>query len=195
MTERWTPWRSADGSDRVALELALRPVASLTRVLRLGPSPASDVAFLILSRTDEQPGWAADAMSAAALGNGHLHACVAVRAEELRELPNRHRFPTVGLLLDIGDDRVPFDAFADERVEGVRFSRSFVQGALGTLRLRCVLDAMLGLARQLGLPTLGPTVHGDGTLQIRSLFDYTPLRDSHVRPGASMSVPDFELSR
>jgi hypothetical protein len=62
----------------------------------------------------------------------------------------------VGLLLDDVDDMTPPIDVVNEAIEAIRFAPRFVAKASRHLRSECVLDALLGLARNAGLATLGP---------------------------------------
>lgn len=78
-----------------------------------------------------------------------------------------------GYLLDKVNANTPLAHIADDSIEAVRFDPAFAHCAANHLRSRCVLEAMLALTRDLGLPTLGPampTSEESPTLA----FDYFP---------------------
>ena len=62
----------------------------------------------------------------------------------------------VGLVLDDIDIDTPSSAMVHSAIEAVRFRRSFVTDATHRARVGCALEAMLGLARNLGVATMGP---------------------------------------
>ena len=62
----------------------------------------------------------------------------------------------LGLLLDDVDDMTPPIDVVNEAIEAIRFAPRFVAKASRHLRSESVLDALLVLARNVGLATLGP---------------------------------------
>jgi len=63
-----------------------------------------------------------------------------------------------GLLLDGVESSTPLGTLANDSIEVVRFDDRYVMRAMGHLRTGCVLEAMVGLIRNLGLCSLGPDV-------------------------------------
>jgi hypothetical protein len=81
----------------------------------------------------------------------------------------------VGLLLDEVDADMPLAEIVRDRIEAIRFSADFVARAGRSLRLGCALDAMLGLARNLGLCTLGGVAMPGRVSSVdNDDFDYVP---------------------
>jgi len=81
----------------------------------------------------------------------------------------------VGLMLDDVDIDTAYSDLIWDRLEAVRFSGPFVARAARDVRTGCALESMLGLAREIGLQTLGPgTDPKSAGLPGRSAFDYLP---------------------
>ncbi|MEP7301349.1 MAG: hypothetical protein ABI699_07455 [Caldimonas sp.] len=81
----------------------------------------------------------------------------------------------VGLILDDVRADTPLSSLACESIEAIRFSPEFVLAAGRSIRLGCVLGAMLGLARDLGLCTLGPAQKAnEGSPLPDPVFDFVP---------------------
>ena len=91
----------------------------------------------------------------------------------------------VGWMLDDIDVTTPWSEIVSNRIEAIRFCSDFVGRAGRNLRLRLVLEAMLLLARDLGLCSLGSDdVPSDG-LRGRAQFDYMPLPRARSMPVAA----------
>lgn len=83
-----------------------------------------------------------------------------------------------GFMVDGVDIDTPLSALVCERLEAVRFKPSFVTAAAHNLRQGCALEAMLGLARDMGLCSFGAhAVPGGASLVGRGEFDYLPFND------------------
>lgn len=81
----------------------------------------------------------------------------------------------VGLMLDDVDAHTPLADVVWDRIEAIRFGPDFVARAGRNMRLGFVLESMLGLARELGLCTLGANpVPGGARVAGRFEFDYLP---------------------
>lgn len=79
----------------------------------------------------------------------------------------------LGLMLDDATAETPPSHLIWDRIEAVRFCDDFVRAANGNLRLGYALELMLGLARDLGLCTLGSAGRpGDARVADRPNFDY-----------------------
>lgn len=105
----------------------------------------------------------------------------AMDAEFLRDMH-------VGIVLDQVDSNTPLSAVSADLIEAVRFEESFVQRASADARMACVLDAMLGLAHDLGLATLATTA----TRRRPSMaleFDYVSTTPPMSRRAASTAGP------
>jgi len=82
----------------------------------------------------------------------------------------------VGWMLDDIDETTPWAEIVSEHIEAIRFCPDFVARAGRNMRLGLVLEAMLLLARDLGLCALGShDVPGGGGDIGRMEFDYMPL--------------------
>ena len=83
----------------------------------------------------------------------------------------------IGIVLDFVDERTPLATVGAEGIEALRFDPQFVGRARRDGRLACILDAMLGLAHDLGIATLassGP----DALTPERFKFDYVSTHAS-----------------
>jgi hypothetical protein len=83
---------------------------------------------------------------------------VAIDAQSLDAIDGmRHVNEKLGFVLDRVNARTPLSSLSVEFVDAVRFDDDFVQRACTDVRSACVLDAMVKLAHDLGLPTLAST--------------------------------------
>jgi len=102
----------------------------------------------------------------------------------------------VGWMLDDIDATTPWSEIASERIEAIRFSPDFVSRAGRNLRLGLVLEAMLLLARDLGLCALGShEVPGGSGATRRAEFDYMPLPAARSMPPAVARDGPLKASR
>jgi len=101
------------------------------------------------------------------------HICLACDVDEAcHSAIDALRDSQVGLLLDDVDAETPLARLAEHPLEAIRFDRDFALRAGEDLRTSCVLIAMLGLARDLGLCVFGPEIASPFTEAIK--FDFTP---------------------
>jgi hypothetical protein len=115
----------------------------------------------------------AAAVDAAQAANLPSHICLAIGRSTLARLDREVRTGNgVGLLLDNVDGRTPLSEVMHEAVEAVRFDIAFTRKASQHLRSECILEAMLGLARNAGLCTLGPASWAGGPSSPALEFDY-----------------------
>jgi hypothetical protein len=116
------------------------------------------------------------AVTAANASRLNTRLCLAVDSSTLQHLDVRSlNSERVGLVLDNVDAETPLFSFVDESLEAVRFTPEFISRATRNLRLWCVLEAMLRLAKNLGLCTLGPVeaANEEGS-SIGPRFDFVP---------------------
>jgi hypothetical protein len=94
----------------------------------------------------------------------------------------------IGLMIDNVGLRTPCSDLIWDRIEAIRFNAEFVAYAARDVRTACALEAMLGLAREVGLRTLGFDAVPDGAgLSGRCDFDYLPVVAPKRGPSASRS--------
>jgi len=108
---------------------------------------------------------------------GGTRLCLAGTHSTLERL-GRNPFDSdrVGWMLDDIDVTTPWSEIVSEHIEAIRFCPDFVARAGRNMRLGLVLEAMLLLARDLGLCALGShDVPGGGGVIGRVEFDYMPL--------------------
>jgi hypothetical protein len=92
----------------------------------------------------------------------------------------------VGWMLDDIDETTPWAEIVSEHIEAIRFCPDFVARAGRNMRLGLVLEAMLLLARDLGLCALGShDVPGGGGDIGRMEFDYMPLPPARAMPAVA----------
>jgi len=97
------------------------------------------------------------AWATAQLAKSPVRICFAVDRSMLAAIGSRLSTDEhVGLLLDDVDDMTPPIDVVSEAIEAIRFAPRFVAKASRHLRSECVLDALLVLAKNVGLATLGP---------------------------------------
>ncbi len=100
------------------------------------------------------------------------HICLAIRASALPTwIGSWSSNDRVGLLLDDVDAGTPLSDVAIQTVEALRIAPAFGQDAQNHLRTACILDAILGLARGIGLCTFGST---ERSAEADYQFDYVP---------------------
>jgi hypothetical protein len=100
--------------------------------------------------------------------------CLAGGHDRLRRIEcTRSAYSDVGLLLDGVDAETPPAHLIWDRIEAARFQLDFIAAATRGFRLGCALEAMLGMAKSLGLCTLGEhSVPGGRIMQRSGGFDY-----------------------
>jgi hypothetical protein len=168
-------WSSSTSVATSGFELISAPLAAADVAAALRPLRARDVAggafLLVRLGTTDHHGVEVAVESAQELGL--IRICLAIDQATLervdcRLLGAKH----VGLLLDDVDAETPLSAFVRDAIEAVRFRDAFVGCASGRLRLDAALRAMLGLAHDLGLGTLGPASSQTGDPTAAQMFDY-----------------------
>ena len=181
MTAHWSvkPWTAVIGNPARAYELVSAPVRpqALRAVLAfLATAVPKESSFVVvrLARGDDLA--VREAIDAANESTLSSRLCFAVCRSTLqivhfKELDNDR----AGLMLDNVDAETPLTDIANDFIEAVRFDSEFVGRAHRNLRQGCVLDAMMGLARNLGLCTLGPQqTDTDAATASNAKFDYVP---------------------
>jgi hypothetical protein len=174
-------WTSTRPSEKPILEIC--PAAALegddmAEVLRQVAPHLKDCSMLILTVSSlDAKAWSSALETAERLDLA-AHVCIAVGSAE--SILFRHdevvRSDRVGLLLDKVDDHTPLSHIVREGVEAIRFDRAFARHAADHSRSECVLEAILGLARNTGLCTLGPNLRRSGEEVSTIAFDYVPER-------------------
>ena len=157
------------GVDGPALELSMRRVAS-----QLG-----NARFLVVNVESVDIGDLRTAIEAFLVAGGGARVCLAGDRKTLGRI-DAAMFDGdhVGLMLDAVDADTPCADLVWDRIEAVRFRAAFVVGAASNVRLGCALESMLGLARDIGLCTLGANaLPGGASLGGRADFDYLPVEE------------------
>ncbi|HEX2541579.1 MAG TPA: hypothetical protein VHM00_10920 [Caldimonas sp.] len=135
--------------------------------------------FVLAALGSLSPAEVAAALSKASIEFGNARACLAVDVGVLFRLDiNFLRDRNIGVVLDRVDETTPLSAISEQAVEAVRFAANFVTRARSDGRFACILDAMLGLSRDLGIATLGTSPHPRRRSCERFDFDYTAAQAS-----------------
>jgi hypothetical protein len=171
MTARRTVvrWESTADPSLCGVEIAGR---ALRAPAPSDTSRVSNPSFVITAIGSSRPSDIATAVLNASAAYGNARACVALDAGALFAMDLGFlRENDISVVLDNVDEKTPLSAVTVERVDAVRFEPSFVARARTDGRLACVLQAMLGLAHDLGIATLG-TASGRGKRTDKFEFDY-----------------------
>ncbi len=155
---RWISQSSSvHGVEFVFPDLSNRVVASDLNVVSI--KSATLPAFIIVALegpNDQGLGETFAAISGLSLGS---RICIAADRETLSSLDKTGMDKSrIGYLLDKVNADTPLAHIADDLVEAVRFDPDFALRAVSDLRSRYMLEAMLALTHDLGLPTLGPAM-------------------------------------
>ena len=139
----------------------------------------SNPTFVLASLGSAKPADVAVAISRASAAYGNARPCMALDASAFFALDARFLSErNVGLVLDHVDETTPLNAVSAELIEAVRFEPSFIRRAMKDGRLACVLDAMLRLAHDLGIATLGTSAGRMARAGERFDFDYVSVSTS-----------------
>ena len=168
-------WQSTVDPSRCGVELAgyvsgfHRLEAEMDR--GLGKADVPNPAFVFASPGSTRPEDIATAVSQASRFSSEARMCVALDEEALSATDSLElRKANVGVLLDRVDASTPLSIISADLIEAVRFDETFLRQAAVDARSACVLAAMLGLAHDLGLATLGAFSQVDRTGEF--VFDY-----------------------
>lgn len=181
MTANWSVrrWSPMDGHPARAYELVSLPIAPQAfraALAFLTTAVPVDSAFIVVRLAGGDNLAIRQVIEAANESTLSPRLCVAVdrstlAAIDFSALDNER----VGLMLDGIDAETPLTDIAHDSIEAIRFDENFVECASQNVRQGCVLEAMFGLARNLGLCTLGPQVaNADALIASASDFDYVP---------------------
>lgn len=172
-------WSSVAASPVQAAELVAGPLPPESLGTALGAlceRDLRDATFLLIRLTSGDGKAMHDAIAAANAFPLTTRLCLAVdrvAIEEIRACDldgNR-----VGLLLDEVDADTPLSDLIVDSIEAIRFRADFVAHARRNLRAGCALDALLGLAWNLGLPTFGPNAAAnEASTTTAPMFDFVP---------------------
>lgn len=151
--------------------------------------------FLVIRLETTDPDGLAATLKQASAWAGRIRISLAIDVSTLGLLDAERRLDTrdAGLLLDDVDASTPPAALLHESLEAVRFRPEFISSARCSLRLEYALEACLGLARNLGLATLGSDEAGHRESAAATPFDYTS-RDVAEERGAA-AIPHLRLQR
>jgi hypothetical protein len=137
----------------------------------LGKSGVADPAFVFASVASTRAEDIATAVFRASRFTSKARVCVALEENALSATDAAElRKANVGILLDGVDAHTRLSAISTDLIEAVRFDQAFLKQAQVDSRSACVLAAMLGLAHDLGLATLGAVTDAQGVGEFT--FDY-----------------------
>lgn len=180
-------WSSPASVDTAGFELVSDPlrVGEIAAALRfLHQDRVADGVFLLVRLASTDARGVCAAFDQVQHVGPIIRICLAIDVATLgridRRLPNPRN---VGLVLDDVDAETPLSAIIRDDIEAIRFSRSFVDEASERLRADAALRAMLGLARDLGLGTLGPACGGEDGSGRAPGFDYVATAGSPSEVG------------
>jgi hypothetical protein len=180
-------WSSTIDASRCGIELlgfepaSGRLESKLDQVL--GSLDGVNPSFVIVS----VPSFASDVSTAISQLSNFLtsaHVCFALDHETLLTLdPRWLRDLRFGVLLDGVNAETPLGAFGAECVEAVRFDGEFAKKASRDLRLSCVMESVLRLARELGVASLRSPLSPEHRDRGEFKFDYIAASEfSEVQP-------------
>lgn len=163
-------WESTTDPSLCGVEVAGR---ALREPQDTGTSQVGKPTFVLAAVGASRPSDVAVAISRASAAYGNARPCIAFDAAALLAVDLALlRQSNISVVLDQVDEKTPLSAVSAESVEAVRFAPGFVARARADGRLACVLDAMLGLAHDLGIATLGSSA-GSGSPRLQRFdFDY-----------------------
>jgi hypothetical protein len=172
-------WCSPSSSVAQGFELLgppLAPDAVGTALADLRPSDIEGGTFLFVRLATTSHGGVSAAMATVRDLVSGVRVCLAIDRTTLDRVDSGLvNSGGVGLALDDVDEDTPLSAIARNPVEAIRFRAEFVARASRSLRLGCVLESMLLLARNLGICTTGPsTAASDNSISPTPIFDYVP---------------------
>ena len=171
-------WASAVSPSRQAAELSSIGGHSLELALPQVAGQLKDARFLVVGVRGVEVTGLSRAIHAFRAAGGNARLCLAgdratLVAVDQAGFDHNH----VGLMLDDVDVDTACSHLIWDRIEAVRFGATFVSRASNDLRVSCALESMLGLARNIGLRTLGfDSTAGGGKVSGRCDFDYLPAR-------------------
>ncbi len=169
---RWTP---TTPGERSVIEISREPVKleQVPQVLRDAASQLSGCSMVIVAVSSARAGDLRAAGRAAESLQLEPHICLAVDDATVVQLQAdlKNSSERIGLLLDNVDADTPLSHVMREGVEAIRISPKLALEAGGHLRSACILDALLGIARDAGLCTLGPAVPSRDP-SVGATFDY-----------------------
>lgn len=180
-------WTSTASSSRQAVEISSMGGHSLESALAQVARQAEDARFIVVPVRGIEITSLSRGIHAFRTAGGKARLCLAGGRATLVPVDKAGFDPDhVGLMLDDVDVDTACADLIWDRVEAVRFGATFVSRASKDLRVGCALESLLGLARNIGLRTLGFASTGDGaTVFGRCDFDYLPARvTSAVSPFA-----------
>ena len=176
-------WSSSSDSTAAVAELSMESMTAnqLSEALAANVSRVRNCSMLIvrLGAVDRPTRLATWATAQAA--KFPIRICLAVDRSTLATIgPNLPADERVGLLLDGVDDTTPPVDVVNEAIEAIRFDSRFVAKATRHLRSECVLDALLTLAKNAGLATLGPESRSTGGSWLSPHVDFDYVAEDVV---------------
>ena len=167
----------ATGIDLPGAPLAPHDLRAALEVLLDLPA-ARDASFVVvpvLARRAGDLDAAVEQAAAALVATGRRpRVTVALDVEGLGFVPaDAFARSGMGLMLDGVDEQTAFAHIAHTGLQAIRFDPRFLARARQGLRARCMLDAALSLARDLGLASLGDVGGSPDAGDLRTVLDWT----------------------
>jgi hypothetical protein len=185
-------WAATASPLRTGAELASGAIdgSALSAVLsRIAPR-LGDADFLIVNAYELLPAEVRQAQETLMAAGSTGRFCLAGQREGLEHLAEAN-LEQVGFVLDFNLQTSCSELLWD-RFEAVRFGTRFVAQAVREIRVGCALEAILGLARELGMRTLGS---GSPSQVVAAgfAFDYLPTSayPNKTRAEARRAVTSF----
>ncbi len=171
-------WRSASDSSGWGLEFFenASPASDVAHPLIRKPNQAgdNDPRFLLVHSQGQGSDLTDRAIAMASAAWHSSKVCLVVDRAQLDSVDiARLHAGNVSVMLDDVDGSTRIADLVDERIDAIRFTADFVRQAAASLRLACLLEAMLRLAGDVGLTSFGPSRYADGRrLPTEFAFDY-----------------------
>ena len=186
LLRRWTSTVQRKAS---VVEISREPVSGseVPRILREVASQLGGCSMVILAVDSARPVDLSAARETAKSLQIGAHVCLAIDSASLAYFQHSDApwNDQVGLLLDHVDANTPLSHVMQQGVEAIRFDQAFARQAMAHLPSGCILEAILGLARNAGLCTLGPDIGPSCDDDSAATFDYVP---DHVYESATSAL-------
>ena len=184
-------WTSTVQSEVSVVEISRAPVsgADVPQILREIAPELRDCSMVILAVDSARPVDVSAASETAKSLHIGAHVCLAIDSASLAHFQHGDMRcnDQVGLLLDHVNANTPLSHVMQQGIEAIRFDQAFAREAMAHLPSGCILEAILSLAKNAGLCTLGPDVGPSSDDVSVATFDYVP---EHGYESATKALTD-----